>query len=225
MAVTTTGQDIVNGALAKSSKNEPPNFSPAEQIRRVNDRLHGLYELAARVNPGFFAEIANVAESAGTWPRDEEGLSIERIEQNSDGAEVAVVPFDDRQAEPSVLSVYEWGQVFTAVTNPAGTPAGSLDFYQAKRPALITNLSPDTLDPQWREDFNELLQLEVAIEFANKDGRQGEETPALIQDRNGWLARFVSFLEHSTGNLRRRKGNRKTINVETLIPLLAGGGS
>jgi hypothetical protein len=223
MAVTTTGQDIVNGALAKSSKNEPTNFSPAEQIRRVNDRLNGLYEFAARVNPGFFAEIDNVAEAAGTWPRPEEGLAIARMEQNSDGAEIVVVPLDDQQAEPSKLSVFEWAQVFTAITNSAGTPSGSVDFYQAKRPALITNLTPDTLDPQWREDFNELLQLEVAIEFANKDGRQQEETPALIADRNSWLLRFVSFLQHSTGNLRRRKGNRQNINVEELIPLLAGG--
>lgn len=223
MAVTTTGQDIVNGALAKSSKNEPTNFSPTEQIRRVNDRLNGLYEVAARVNPGFFAEIANVAEAAGTWPRSETALSIKRMEQNSDGAEIVVVPVDDQQAEPSKLSVYEWAQVFTAVTNAAGTPTGSVDFYQARRPTLITNLSPDTLDPQWREDFNELLQLEVAIEFSNKDGRQGEETPALIADRNTWLLRFVSFLQHTTANLRRRKGNRQNINIEELLPFLAGG--
>lgn len=223
MAVTTTGQDIVNGALAKSSKNEPNNFSPAEQIRRINDRLSGLFEVAARVNPGFFAEIANVAEAAGTWARPESALSVERLEQNSDGAEVVVVPFDDRQAEPSKLSVYEWAHVFTAVTNVAGTPTGSMDFYNARRPVLIANLSPDTLDPLWREDFNELLQLEVAIEFANKDGRQGEETPALMADRNDWLTRYVGFLQHATGNVRRRFGNRKVINTEELIPLLAGG--
>lgn len=222
MAVTTTGQDIINGALQMSSKNEPENFSPGEQIRRVNNRLNGLYEVASRVNPGFFGEVSNVAEAAGTWPRDEEGLAIELIEQNSDGAEVVVVPFNDRQAEPSKLSVWEYGQVFTAVTNAAGTPAGSLDFYQARRPTLITALA-NVIDAQWREDFNQLLELEVAIDFANKDGRQNEETPALIADRNNWLTRFVAFLQHPTANERRRFGNRKHINIEELIPLLAGG--
>ncbi|MCL7965369.1 MAG: hypothetical protein M8858_08125, partial [marine benthic group bacterium] len=74
----------------------------------------------------------------------------------------------------------------------------------------------------WREDFNELLILEVAIELSAKDGRT-DEVAALMQDRNGWLVQFVSFLQHSTSGLRRRHGHRKHINIEQLLPLVAGG--
>jgi hypothetical protein len=223
MAVTTIGQDIYSGALAKSNKNEPGNFGTAEIIGRINRRLAGLYQVAARVNPDFFAEIDTVVESAGTWARPEDGLSIVKIEQDSDDAEVVILPHDDQQAEPSKLCVYEFGQVFYAITNATGTPTGDLNFWMSRRPTDITNLTPDTLDAQWREDFNELLILELAIDLSAKDGRV-DEVSALITDRNGWLLQFINFLQHSTSGLRRRHGHRKHINLEQLLPLVAGGG-
>jgi hypothetical protein len=221
MAVTTTGQDIFNGALAKSSKNEPSKFGTAEIVRRINKRLAGLYQVAARVNPIFFAEINTVVESSGTWARPETGLSIVKVEDTTPD-EVVVLPHDDQQAEPSKLCVYEFGQTFYAITNATGTPSGNLDFWMARRPTDIANLSPATLDAQWREDFNELLELELAIDFSLKDGRF-DEVEALKTDRNTWLMSYVHFLQHSTSGLRRRFGHRKHINIEELLPLLAGG--
>ncbi|GAH41430.1 unnamed protein product [marine sediment metagenome] len=221
MAVTTVGQDIYNGALAKSSKNEPGNFSVAEIILRINNRLNGLYEVAARVNAIFFAETATEAETAGVWSRPEEALSVIKI-QDATVADVVILPHDDQQAEPSKLSVYEFGQEFFAITNLTGTPSGNLTFWYARRPTAVANLSPATLDAQWREDFNELLILELAIELSAKDGRTAE-VGTLKEDRNGWLARYVSFLQHSTSGERRRFGHRKIININDLLPLLAGG--
>lgn len=221
MAVTTIGQDIYNGALAKSSKNDDGNFGTTEIVERINRRLAGLYQVGSLVNPGFFADSAAVVEAAGVWARPEEALTIARLE-NALGAEVAVVPYDDQQAEPSMLSVYEWGQEFNAITNATGTTSGNLTFWYSRRPTDIANLGPATLDAQWREDFNELLILELAIDLSAKDGRI-EEVTALKADRNEWLQRFVAFLRNTTANERRRYGNRRVINIEELIPLLAGG--
>lgn len=223
MAVTTVGQDIYNGALAKSSKNEPGNFSTAEIVRRINNRLNGIYEVAARVNPLFFAESAAEVEAAGVWQRPEVALSVVKI-QDAAVADVIIVPYDDQQAEPSKLCVYEFGQEFFAITNATGTPSGNLTFWYARRPDLITNLTPDILDSQWREDFNELLILELAIELALKDGRTAEAQEQK-EDRNGWLARFVSFLQHATSGEVRRFGHKRIININELTPLLAGGGA
>lgn len=223
MAVTTTGQDIFNGALAKSTKNESKNYSTAEMITRINNRLNGIYEVAARVNPLFFAEKAAEAEVAGVWQRPEVALSVIKIEDATPDP-VIIVPHDDQQAEPSKLCVYEFGQEFYAITNAIGTPSGNLTFWYARRPTLIANLAPATLDAQWREDFNELLILEVAIELAAKDGRP-DEVMHLKEDRNGWLARFVSFLQHATAGEVRRFGQKRIININELTPLLAGGGA
>jgi len=222
MAVTTVGQDIYSGALAKSSKNEPGNFSTAEIIVRINNRLNGIYEVAARVNPLFFAETAAEVEAAGVWQRPEEALSIVKVEDTTPDP-VIIVPHDDQQAEPSKLCVYEFGQEFFAITNALGTPTGNLTFWYARRPTPVANLTPATLDAQWREDFNELLILEIAIELAAKDGRS-TDVATHKEDRNGWLARFVSFLQHSTSGEVRRFGSKRIINIEELTPLLAGGG-
>ena len=219
MPVTTTGNDLINSALSKSSKNEPSGFSPAEQVRRVNDAFQGAYQVAARVHPGFFGSLTIIAESAGTWARPEEALSIARIENGAE-AEIVVVPFNDRQAEPSKLSTYEWGQLFTAITNAAGTPAGALTFFTSDRPTLI-NALVDIVSLDWREDFNELLALQIAMEFSAKDGRDAEAV-TFAQERNQWLGRFAQFLQHSTGNLRRRFGSLQVINLDELIPLMGG---
>jgi len=220
MAVTTTGQMIYNGALAKSSKNEPGNFSDPEIIRRINKRLAGLYEVAARVNPLMFAETAAVVEAAGVWARPEEALSVIKLEDTTPDP-VIIVPHDDQQCEPSQLCVFEFGQEFLAITNATGTPSGNITFWYARRPTDIAALA-NTLDPQWREDFNELLELELAIDLAAKDGRI-EDVGLAKADRDGWLTSFASFLQHSTAGERRRFGHRRIINIQQLLPLLAGG--
>jgi len=222
MAVTTTGQQIHNGALAKSSKNEPSKFAEPEVVRRINKRLSGLYEVAARVNPIFFAETAGMTEAAGVWPRPEAALSVIKIEDATPD-EVVIVPHDDQLAEPSKLCVYEFGQSFYAITNDTGTPAGTLTAWYARRPDAIAALT-DVIDSQWREDFNELLELELAIDYSLKDGRF-DEVQSLKDDRNSWLISFVNFLQHSTSGLRRRFGHRQVIAIEQLVPLLAGGGA
>lgn len=215
----STGQQIFNGALAKSSKNEPTNFGVPETVRRLNDRLDGLFHIGTRINPVHFGVVANIAEVAGTWARDAAWLNLHRIE--SGGTEVVVVPVEDQQAEPSKLSLYEWGATFNAITNSAGTPAGALDFYASTAPTPIAALV-DAIDTRWPESMDELFVLELAIDFAVKDGRLDEES-YLVSDRNEWLQKYVAFLQHRTGNLRRRFGNRQNINIEQLIPILAGG--
>jgi hypothetical protein len=224
MAVTTTVQEILDAAFAKSTKNQPGTIatSGVELLQVVIRSLRGLYAFAARVNPLQFSTVAVVAEVTGFWARPEAAQSIFRVE-GPGGSEVAVVPFDDRQAEPSVPSIYEFQSGFNAVTNASGTTSGFLTFWFSQRPDDPTPLDlTGILDPDWVEDFNELLILEVALYLSLKDGRM-EEVAGFKQNRNDWARLFANYLQHATANLRRRFGHQRIIDVETLLPMLTGG--
>ncbi len=226
MAVTTTVQDILDGAYAKSSKNQPGTIAneAVELTGLVTRLLRGLYNFAAEVNPIHFAETADVVGVASVWERPESAEAIIRIE-NDVFAEVIVVPYDDRLCEEPKPTVYEFGGDFFAFAGQTAPPGATdtLTFWYSKRP---DDPAPGgvagVLDSDWQEDYDELLILEVAIFLALKDGR-GDEAAALKQDRNAWAQRFASYLTHSTANLHRRFGHRRHINVNTLLPMLTGG--
>lgn len=225
MAVTTTPRQILTAAYAHSTKNRPGVIAAesTELLQVVIRAMRGLYAFAARVNPTFFAKTSAVAFAAPGWSRPEDAESVFRIEDPT-GTEVVVVPYDDRGAEVGMPAVYSFGQVYRPASAAAPDPqAGNLTFYYAKRPQSPATLDTP-LDASWAEQFNELLALEVAIYLSVKDGRQ-DELGSLRADRDRWIAQFVAFLEHETANERRRYGHIKRINVQTLVPMLAGGGA
>lgn len=216
MAVTTSVQEILNGAYGRSTKNQPGTIAAeTTELLKVVNRIHRrIYAFAARVNPIFFAETALVVEVSGSWVRPETAESIVRIE-NTSNVEVTIVPLDDRAAEPTLLAVYEFGQKF--FTAAGLTPTGNLTFWYSKRPTTYTLLA-DILDSLWTEQFNEILVLDLAIYLSAKDGRL-DEVQLFIPERDNWLILFGAFLQHSTSNLRRRFGSKNVINVQSLIPL------
>lgn len=226
MAVTTTVQDILDGAYAKSTKNQPGTIAneATELTNLVTRLLRGLYNFAAEVNPIAFSETAAVVGVASQWERPESAEAIFRIEDAA-FAEVIVVPYDDRLCEEPKPSLYEFGGLFTADAAQTAAPGATdtLTFWYSKRPDDPTPAGvTGVLDPDWQEDYNELLILEVAVFLALKDGRDGEAA-LLKQDRNAWATRFAAYLQHSTANLHRRFGHRRHVNVNSLLPLLTGG--
>lgn len=227
MAVTTTGQDILDAAYAKSLKNRPGEIATAgtELLKLVVRSMHGLYAYAARVNPIFFAETASVAFASPGWARPALAESVIRIENGT--AEVVVVPYNQRDAEPGKPAVWRFGQIYRPASAGGLDPqGGSLTFFYAKRPTTPASLAA-TLDALWTEQFNELLVLEVAIYLALKDGR-GEEVPGLTADRDRWVTMFTAFLEHETAQERRSYGHVHRFTGPSLVPLvslLAGGSS
>ena len=232
--MASTPQDILNAAYAKSEKNMPGTIATesTELLQLVIRAMRGLYAFAARVNPMYFAEKAQVAVAAGAWPRPVTAESIWRVEGDATtvpvmaaGTEVVIVPVDDKQAESGKPAIYEFGQKFYSAGNATDPTGGNLTFFYSKRPTDPANLAA-TLDAMWIEQFNELLVLEVATYLALKDGR-ADEAAALKADRDRWAQLFIAFLEHSTANTRRRYGHIRRINTQTLVPLtslLAGGG-
>lgn len=226
MAVTTTVQDLLDAAYAKSTKNQPGTIATeATELFNVVVRIiRGVYSFAAELNPTLFSATEDVTGVASVWARPEAAEAILRIETAA-FVEVAVVPYDDRLCADPKPAVYEFAGGFRAVagqTNPPGA-TDDLTFFYSKRPddpnpADLTGV----IDPDWQEDYNELLILEIAIYLALKDGRF-DEVEALKVDRNAWATRFATYLLHATSNLQRRFGHRRHVNVETLLPMLTGG--
>src|SRR5690606_41849237 len=106
MAVTTTPQDIIEAAYAKSKFNIPGTIaSESELLELVGRSLRGLYSFAARTNPYFFGKTKDVTFSAPGWamPDDAEHIfSIETADES--GANVTartgvwVMPFENPKA-------------------------------------------------------------------------------------------------------------------------------
>lgn len=225
--MTTTVQAILDGAYAYSAKNRPGTIATdATELLQVVIRAHrGLYSVAARVNPIFFAESINVVFAAGGWLRPSLAESIWRIEK-PDLTEVVVVPWDDKGAEPTEPAVYEFGQKFRSAGNTLDPVSGDLTFYYAKRPTDPANLAAN-LDALWTDQFNDLLMMEVAIYLAIKDGRI-DEAGVLKERRDPIANRFIMFLEHATINERRRFAQIRRFPTNSTVPLkslLAGGGA
>jgi hypothetical protein len=233
MAVTTTPEELMEAAYAKSMKNSPGQIASesTELLQVVIRTLRKFYSIAARVNPLYFADQTVVAApgAAQPWPRPEGAESVFYITDSS-GDEVVVVPFDDRTAESGKAAVYRVGKNYYSAGN-ANDPDPATD-------ALTFWLSPRPTDPadfqsaisaDWEEAYNELIVLELAAYLAKKDagttGRDVELTH-LAEERDEWLRLFIMFLEHETANEVRRFGHVKRINIQTLVPLndlLIGG--
>ena len=225
--MATSVDQILDMAYAKSMQNNPGIIATesVELLGVVQRMLDGCFAVAARVNPIMFAEKVTVAPVGNAWARPAEAESIFLVEKNSDGAEVAVVPYDDQGAESAMPCIYEYGQSFYTAFN-LGDPddtTDSLDFYYARRPDRLT-ATTDTLDAMWVEQFNELLALHVAKYLATKDigteGRSGEIT-VLTQEIQAWANRYIAFLEHATSNTRKRHSHMKRINTYSYIPIFS----
>ncbi|MDZ7418794.1 MAG: hypothetical protein ONB52_21935 [candidate division KSB1 bacterium] len=229
--MATTVRDILEAAYAKSVKNRPGTLATetGELLQTVIRAHRGLYAVAARVNPLFFGKIANVTFATSGWPRPTDAEAVFRLEWIAgtngttggtwaDGTEIVVIPFDDRNAEPLLPSVYRFGQMFYGAGRSGDPTGGPIRFFYSKRPTDPANLDSQ-LDASWPEQFNELLVLEVAMYLAHKDGRM-EELPKLERDRDRWLELYIGFLQHETVNERRRFAHVWRINTTSLLPLL-----
>lgn len=232
MAVTTTPQELMEAAYAKSQKNNPGQLATesTELFQLVIRMLRKFYSIAARVNPTYFAATSTVSPpgAATPWDRPEGAESVFRIEES--GAEVVVVPFDHRDAESGKPAVYRFGkQYYTAGNASDPDPAtDSLVFWYSKRPTDPTDYT-SPVDADWEEQFNELVILEIALYLAIKDaGSTGRdiEIAQLADDRDRQLRMFILFLEHETACEVASRGHIRRIITQSLVPLtdlLVGG--
>ena len=223
----TTVATILERAYAKSMKNAPDRLlaDATEGVNIVNVSLRALFCIGARVNVFFFATEEEIAFGSGGWGRPAAAESVFHMEH--EGEPVITVPFDDRAAEPTRKAVYRFGQVYRSAGNPGDPTSGTLTFYYSRHPAAA-GAPADSLDAMWPTAFDPLLEHEVAIHVALKDGGREEEVAILRDGRDRWLRLFLAHLEHETINEYRRFGTVRYAPSDSVVPLaslLAGGTS
>ena len=224
-------EDIFTAAYAKSRKNQPGITATAAELLSTFIRVYPLFwTIGARVNPTFFGKREAVLFDGlvtNGWPRPTDAEAVYRIEDSLQ-TKLAIVPFDERDADPFTAAVYEWGQVFYSAGNSLDPEEESgvteLTFWYSKKPDIPAAADED-LEALWPTSFDELLVLELAIILSLKDDRNAEVLE-LRQDRDAWLRRFIAHLEHATVGVTRSTGSAQRFLGQTytpLAPLLAGG--
>lgn len=225
MAVTTTPRDIVTAAYAKSTKNKPGTIATeaTELLQVVIRSLRGLYKDAALLNPEYFGTLAigtldaNGAIDIGLTgdPLAPDPVAamelISRIEIEDPGTsglaagdEVHIVALTDLDAAFAPRVTIRGNIIRQVGTDLADVT--SIRVYYSAQPLSPADLD-STLDALWREEFNELLILDLAIYLALKDNR-GEEVVGLKEDHTGWYNRFVAQVSQYTSASERGRFGR-----------------
>ena len=222
-----TVQEYIGRAIAKSLRTLGQQIAgESELLSYFNLTLQGLYAAAARVNPSYFGTIADVAIETDPvdhwpWPADSNLIYYLQDITVEPTAEVAVVPYDDRQAEPQFPCVYMRGKAYY----PAGLdtdPISDLRFWYSRYPVTAIALDEE-IDEAWPPAMDDLIHYDIAMRLANKDGHAGD-IANLGVERDRWLGLWVASLEHSNSIERRRRPSRRTFmspSLDSLTGLLA----
>lgn len=217
--MSITPQQILNGAYGKSKKNQPGRIANegVELLGEVNRAIRSFFFIGARVNPFYFMETATVVYSSG-WARPTAAEAVYRIEFDSSGDQVIVVPLSDKEAETAEPAIYRLGQTYFGAGNTLDPTNEDLKFYYSRVPTDAPDLSPGTIDTMFPDSFLELPVLEIAIYLAIKDGRD-EDLAGLGPQRDQWLRLFLAHLEHETIPVRERWGPPEPWNTSSIIPI------
>ena len=163
-----TVQNVIDGGVAYSTLNDTTLAVDSELIG-VIDRAQK--ELMARHSSRFITKTTVSAPGAGTAWTAPVTSKIHRIEK-ADGTKVHVVDVDDQEAafDPRVYRLTD--AVYTVGSNP--NPASeALVFIHATVPATLS-ATGSNLQGSWPEWWTRILELEVALFLAVKDGRASE---------------------------------------------------
>lgn len=223
--MATTCKTLIEGAYARSTANDPNRLATnAELIGVIDRRLKSIYSFAARRNPFYFGDTSMVVGDGSKWPRPANAELMIRVESAgggvakkiaAQGTEIAVVPFEDRNAEYSP-KVYELGRGYYSVGGAADPDAGAtgdtLAFFYSRRhpdldPTKPTDDPTNTLEADWPEQFNDLIVLHLAKYLSLKDvARSQPEYEALVGEEKDLFVTFGNHLEHENYVMRARWG-------------------
>lgn len=184
-----------------------------EVVEAVRRTLNGIYQIGARVNPGYHGKVLAVAESAGTWTRPADAELVTLL-QDSTGVEVFPSTPEEPIPDPARSFVVRWGQVYRRPTGVV-VPAGALTFWYSRRPAAPTTLASEV---DLEDTFASLLIYDVGAWLAHRD-ENWEGLAAIISDRDRYLSLYVASLEHESVGTVRNVGQTGTYDSPSLVDL------
>jgi hypothetical protein len=219
-----TVNEILVAAYGRSVRfnNQQLATQSSELLQAVTRTVRGVFALTARISPTYYGESAAASYSGGRWAWPAGAELMFYLEHG--GEEVVVVPFDQRDAEPTKKAVYAMGKYFYSAGNTGDPTSGNLTVYFSRRPVDPADVT-DPIDPDFPESHLDLIISEIAYYLAIKDGR-GDEA-GFIESRDRALALYAAHVEHVFSSMERRKyGHVRRFNLQALVPngALLGGG-
>lgn len=209
--------EVLVAAYARSAKfrNQQLATESTELLAVVKRTMRGIFALTARINPTYYGASASVTIDAGRWPWPAGAELMFWIEHSGD--EVVVVPWDQRNAEPTKKAVYAMGKAFYSAGNPGDPSSGDLIIWHSRSPVDPAALS-DPIDPDFPESHLDLVISEVAYYLAIKSDLAADKE-AMRSERDKALTLYAAHIEHVFGALERKKyGHVRRFNTETLVP-------
>lgn len=180
-----TGAEIQVQAKAYGTMNDNSLIDDAECVNVINEAV------AERVgaSPHLFAVKTTISAPGAATPYDLEAEDVPeafRVEK-TDGTKVNVVSIDQPDAawDPRLQRV---GQLYYAIGSDPDPSSDDLVFYHGDEPDLLADIN-ETVWSRWRERWRRILELEVAIMLAIKDGRDATGMLALLEKAD---ARFAA---------------------------------
>lgn len=186
--MTTTAKDLIQRAVARSTKNDPDKLaSRKELVRALSDYLRTLYVEVAEVDDEYFGFEDDVTGASGVFAIPSNMIAVFLV-KDADGEEVAIVPFRDVDTDiaPRVYQIgtnlYTVGETDDPADAAVLTLFGAL-LHPELDPTAAWDAADNTLDATWPERHNEVLIRELARLLAFKGGRP-EEAVALAGERD-----------------------------------------
>lgn len=206
-----TAAEYIAAAVARSYRNRGEVLADAAlELLGVLSRLFvQYYATAAGLNPAVFATQAVVAFDGQGWPVPADADTVIRLERTG-GAEVVVVPLEQRQSEPSEAAVYRMGPRYYGAGNPNDPVDGPLVVYYTQRPPAFTALSTPA-PAGWPLHFDEMVVVDLAAWLAKKDGR-ADDVALLEREQGAWAALYREWLSRET------LGTVRAFGQPTLVP-------
>jgi len=221
-----TVNEILVAAYNRSSKfnNQQLAGESSELLKVVQRTVRAVFALTARISPTYYGTSTSIAISGGRWAWPSDMELIFWLEHAGD--EVVVVPFDQRDAEPTKKAVYAMGKYFYPAGNPGDPSTGNLTYWYSRRPTDPADTG-SAIDSDFPESHLDLLIAEVAYYLSLK-GDHTRDQEAFLGERDKYLALYAAHIEHAFGTLERKKyGHVRRFNLQAFVPngALLGGGA
>lgn len=214
--MSTTAQDVLDAAIARSTANEPTLFTgkTREVLIRVNTGQQRLFTRLAQANRYFYvqpttAPSSNAASARtldlGVLTPPAERLLVAKLPS---GVELSQVDLQDLEAELAPR-FYPLGTQLVEVNNEWGAPGiVTLSLWYAYRPAELDVNGALTQLVTVPDRFAGWLDCDLAIYIVGKDfGRMNAdptELKRLTDERDAIFQDYLTFVGHHPGPSSRR---------------------
>lgn len=213
----------ISAAIARSYRNRGDAMASTEEYLGVLTRqFYGYYADAADQNPAVFAKRVLVPWNvSGYWEAPTDQYALYELTMPT-GATVYVVPFNQRDAEPSEACVYRLGSVYYPAGNPNDPVNVNLTWTYQPVPPTFTALA-DEPPSEWPEQFDERVIVDLAQYLAEKDGRT-DDIQTMSAEAGKWRQLWDRWLGVADTNTVRKYGMPEQVPTSQVQPIGVRGG-